>query len=289
MAYKFKKKYFIGITAAIIILAANFFFFFDFANLKATTRWFFPAIIIAINVGWMQFWIDFMAELKRQKRVEEKFLDFVRNLESSVKSGIPIPQAMLQASTKDYSELNPHIQKLANQITVGIPIHKALNTFAEDTTNPTVKRAVAIIIEAEASGGDIEKVLESVTTSVEAVKKLKEEQKSEAYSQIVQGYIIYFVFIGIMLLLQIKLFPKLVEMGSSMGGAGMDIGIGLGGGAKGIVDLDQIFFALIMVQGFFAGIMIGTFSEGTMKQGLIHSLTLMTVAALIITTAKGGI
>ena len=42
-------------------------------------------------------------------------------------------------------------------------------------------------------------------------------------------------------------------------------------------------------QGFFAGIMVGKFSEGSLKQGLLHSLILMTTAALIITTAKGGI
>ena len=55
------------------------------------------------------------------------------------------------------------------------------------------------------------------------------------------------------------------------------------------VNLDTVFFSLILVQGFFAGIMIGKFSEGTIKQGFLHSLILMTSAALIITTAKGGI
>lgn len=288
MEYKFKKKYLIGIALGIFVFIGDFFLFFDFASMKVTARWFYPVLIVGLNVIWSQFWMDFMGELKRQKRVEEKFLDFVRNLEGTVKSGIPIPQSILQASTKDYSELNPHIHKLANQITVGIPIHKALNTFAEDTGNITVKRAIAIIIEAEASGGDIQKVLESVTSSVVSVKKLKEEQKSEAYSQIVQGYIIFIVFIGIMLLLQLKLFPKLVEMGSGLGGAGLDLGFGGGGGGSSM-NLDRVFFAMIMVQGFFAGIMIGKFSEGTIKQGIIHSLVLMTLGALIITTAKGGI
>jgi hypothetical protein len=44
-----------------------------------------------------------------------------------------------------------------------------------------------------------------------------------------------------------------------------------------------------MVQGFFGGLVIGKFSEGNIKNGLIHSLILMTLAALIITTVKGGI
>jgi hypothetical protein len=90
-----------------------------------------------------------------------------------------------------------------------------------------------------------------------------------------------------MLVLQLWLFPKLVSLqGPLQSGLGMLGGVG-GGGEP--MSLDSVFFGLIMIQGFFAGIMIGKFSEGTIKQGLIHSLVLMTLAAMIITTAKGGL
>lgn len=288
MAFKFKLKYLIGISIAVILIALDFSMFFDFSTMKQTARWFIPMLIVSFTVATLQFWMEFLAEQTRQKNVEMKFLDFVRNLESTVKSGIPIPQSIVQAAGKDYSELNPYLNKLANQIQMGISVHKALNTFANDTENPVVKRAVAIVIEAESSGGNIESVLESVTNSVLSVKKLQEERRSSAYSQIVQGYIIYFVFIAIMLVLQLKLFPKLTQMGSS--GSGQTLGFmaaGAGSGASSSMDLT--FFMLIMIQGFFAGIMIGKFSEGKIQDGIIHSAILMTVAALIITTAKGGI
>ena len=288
MKFRFKPKYLIGIGAALAIIALDFSMFFDFSTMKPTARWFIPMLIMSFTVATLQFWMEFLAEQKRQKRVELKFLDFVRNLESTVKSGIPIPQSIIHAASKDYSELNPYLKKLANQIQIGIPVHKALNTFAEDTENPVIKRSVAIVIEAEASGGDIESVLESVTGSVMSVKKLQEERRSSAYSQIVQGYIIYFVFIAIMLVLQLKLFPKLTQMGSS--GAGQTLGfLTSGAGSAASSNMDLTFFMLIMIQGFFAGIMIGKFSEGRMQDGIVHSAVLMTTAALIITTAKGGI
>ena len=288
MAFKFKLKYLIGISVALIVIALDFFMFFDFSTMKQTARWFIPMLIVAFTIATLQLWMDFLAEQTRQKNVEMKFLDFVRNLESTVKSGIPIPQSIVQAASKDYAELNPYLNKLANQIQMGISVHKALNTFANDTENPVVKRAVAIVIEAESSGGNIESVLESVTNSVLSVKKLQEERRSSAYSQIVQGYIIYFVFIAIMLVLQLKLFPKLTQMGSS--GAGQTLGfLAAGSGSGASSSMDLTFFMLLMIQGFFAGIMIGKFSEGKMQDGIIHSAILMTVAALIITTAKGGI
>lgn len=293
MRLKFRNIYWLSIIVGILILASNFFFFFSFTEpIGPTNRFFYPLIIIAFTIGWTHFWLDYLKELKRQKTIEEKFVDFVRNMESAVKSGISIPQSVIQASRKDYGALTPYLRKLGHQVQAGIPIHKAFYTFAQDTKNPIIKRAITIVIEAEASGGRIEDVMESITTSLVSVEKLKSDRKSSTYSQIVQGYIVYFIFIAIMLVLQLKLFPQL-------GGLGGEGGLNLLGGASfvgngvdaagGMEALDRIFFALLLIQGAFAGIMIGKFSEGSIKQGIIHSLALVTIAALIVTTVKGGI
>lgn len=286
---KFRNIYFIGIAVAFALVIADFFLFFSFKSPAGpSARWFYPMLIVSGSLAWAHPIMDFLKELKHQKRVEEKFVDFSRDLESSVKSGITIPSAIIQASQKDYSELNPFIRKLANQIKMGIPIHRALTIFADNTDNVMVRRAIAIVIEAEASGGDIENVLKSVTDAMVSIKKLKEERKSGTYGQIVQGYIVYFVFIGIMLVLQLKLFPQLMKAGAAVGDTGMNL-LGAASGAAQAFNLDTVFFALVMIQGFFAGLMIGKFSEGSIKNGVIHSIILCTVAALIVTTAKGGI
>jgi flagellar protein FlaJ len=292
MRTQFKNIYFVGILVGLFILIGDFLLFFSFKDpVGPTIRWFYPIFIFAITVAWSQFWYDYLQEMKRQKRLEVKFLDFVRNMGSAVKSGISIPSSILQASAKDYGELNPFLNKLANQIRLGIPIHESLVTFSKDTANDTIRRSIAIVIEAEASGGDIQSVLESVTSSLVSVRKLQEERKSSTYSQIVNGYIVFFVFIGIMLVMQVYLFPKLTAMtgsgGSAMGGISL-----LGSSSSGNsapANLDRVFFGLVMIQGFFAGLMIGKFSEGSIKKGFIHSLILVTLGALIITTAKGGI
>lgn len=286
---KFRKIYIIGACISLAMLALDFVIFFNFKEPGwPAVRWFYPMFIISFIVSGVHPLIDFLKEMNYQKRVEEKFVDFSRDLESSVKSGITIPSAIIQASQKDYSELSPFIKKLANQIKVGIPIHKALVTFAENTNNSMIKRSIAIVIEAEASGGDIDNVLKSVTDAMVSIKKLKEERKSGTYGQIVQGYIVYFVFIGIMLVLQLKLFPELAKAGASVGDTGINL-LGAAGGVAQAVNLDVVFFALVMIQGFFAGLMIGKFSEGTLKSGIIHSVVLCAMAALAVTTAKGGI
>ncbi|HLC55550.1 MAG TPA: type II secretion system F family protein, partial [Candidatus Nanoarchaeia archaeon] len=155
---------------------------------------------------------------------------------------------------------------------------------ALDTKNSVIHRSISIMNEAERSGGDIRDVLDSIVESVFQVKKLKEERKSGVYSQVMQGYFVFFIFIGIMLVMQLWLFPKLTSIAGTL-----ETSIA-GANLKGSdVMLDKIFFSLLMIQGFFAGIAIGKFSDGTIKQGLVHSFILMLLAALIVTTIKGGI
>ncbi len=284
MDLKLKNVYFIWIIFALILIGLDVYAYFNFNFLK---RWFWAFFVLAVNIGWAHFWYDFLKENKRQKEIELKFLEFIRNLVEAVKSGIPIPKGVLQVADKDYGALSPYIKKLAYQIEWGIPMHNALIVFAEDTGNSVIKRSVSIIIEADQSGGNIGDILQSVSSSVINIKKMKEERRSSIASQIVQGYLVFLMFIIIMLVLQITLFPKLEGISSGLGSSASVIGLQTGEGEK--TDLDFIFFMLLLIQGFFDGLIIGKFSEGSIKNGLIHSLILMTMSALIITTVKGGI
>ncbi len=281
---RFKPIYIASILLGLFLIILNILFLFG-------TRLFFPFLIVSLLITTLHFWIDFFAENKRQKLIEVMFLEFMRSLAESVKSGVSIPRSIQNISTKDYGVLNQYVKKLSNQIDWGIPTRKALQTFANDTDNKVIKRSISIMVEAEQSGGDITDIITSVVDSVMNIKKMREERKASTYSQIVQGYVIFYAFIAIMLILQLWLFPKLTGIGASsslkagvsgIGGLGM-----LGSAAASSFNLNTTFFSLVMIQGFFAGIMIGKFSEGSFKTGLLHSLIMIITAALIITSLGG--
>ena len=157
------------------------------------------------------------------------FLEFSRNLVESVKAGTPISKSILNIRTKDYGALNPYINKLANQISLGIPLQAALDTFARDVDSQTISRAVGIISESEKAGGDIEDILESVAFSVSQVERLRKERTASMYTLVVQGYIIFLIFIVIMLIMQYKILPIAAGLGSGMSGVdsgGVAMGLG---------------------------------------------------------------
>lgn len=284
MEIKFEAKHIAFIILGVLVIIGDFYFFWN-------TRWFKPVLVIGLVLMTINFLIDFFQENKRQKEIEVKFLEFVRALMETVKSGISIPKAIREVSDEDYGALNPYVKKLANQLQWGFPLHDALVNFAHDTNNRVISKSVSIVTEAEKSGGDMGEVLEAVSNSVFSIKKIKEERKASVYSQMVQGYIIFFVFIAIMLVMQVYLMPKISQLS-------LDVGTGLGsplpgtfGGAGGSKlseeYMSNLFTYLVLIQGFFAGLLIGKFSEWELKYGVKHALILIIVGYLIISTVKG--
>src|SRR3989338_6106875 len=278
-----KKLHWFGIGVALAIMLVSL--------LLINTRFFFFIFGMGILLGALPFVISIVRETRIASEKEEMFLEFARNLVESVKTGTPVSKSIIQVKGKYYGVLSENIKKLANQISVGIPLSAALQTFANDVKNKTISRSLTLIGQAEKSGGEIGGILESVAEAVSTTDKLKKERKAGISTLIVQGYIIFVVFIIIILVLQFQIIPLLGGIASPGGGSG---GGGLGGVAGFIgggggapisqSELSNAFLYLLLIQGFFSGLTIGKLSEGTIKPGIKHSFILMVMAFVIFMT-----
>jgi flagellar protein FlaJ len=274
----------IGIIAGVVLIVLSAIFLLG-------TDLFYFLLAIAFVIAGLPFFISLIIETSRTREKDEMFLEFSRNLVESVKAGTPISRSILNIRNKDYKSLTPYIQKLANQISLGIPLKSAFETFVRDIRSSTISRAVNIISESEKAGGHIEIILESVAKSVSQIEKLRKERRAAIYTLVVQGYIIFMIFIVIMLVMQFKILPIATGFGEEMGDTeALDIGGGLSGffsGEKATPEqLTRPFLWLIAAQGFFAGLVIGKLSEGKIKAGLKHSFILLAIALLINLGAK---
>ncbi|MFB6265670.1 MAG: type II secretion system F family protein, partial [Candidatus Nanohaloarchaea archaeon] len=63
------------------------------------------------------------------------------------------------------------------------------------------------------AGGDVGGVLEAVGNNLEEIRKLRKERRSQIYGEMVTGYIIYFVFLGVLVVLIRYLLPSLTFQG----------------------------------------------------------------------------
>lgn len=232
-----------------------------------------PFVLTAIN------------ETRMENEKEEMFLEFTRNLVESVKTGTPISKSIINVKDKSFGVLGENVRKLANQISLGIPINTALQTFAKDIKNKTVSRTITLIGQAERAGGDIGEILESVAEAVSMSDRLKKERKASISTLVVQGYIIFFVFMIIILIMQFQILPLVSGISdlSEVTGGGFGAGAGTAGGGEPISgeELANSFMYLLLIQGFFTGLTIGELSEGSMKSGMKHSFALMLISFLI--------
>jgi len=238
-----------------------------------------------IIIGALPIIMRVIKENKIALEKEEMFLEFSRNLVESVKTGTPISKSIVNMTGKNYGALTPHVKKLANQISLGIPLNKALDVFAKDANNASISRSLTLIGQAERSGGEIGEILEAVANAVSMTDKLRKERKSVISSLVSQGYIIFLVFIVIILVLQFQIVP----MVSGIGSLGGTLGFGGGSGvnpATAQSDIANAFLYLILVQGFFTGLTIGKLSEGNFKAGIRHSFSLMFLTFIISTAAN---
>jgi flagellar protein FlaJ len=217
------------------------------------------AVIIALGIPVYMRYHDYT----RTREIERLFPAFMGDITESINVGMSLPKAIRTATNNDYGVLTPHVKEMATKIDWGIPFEKVLIGFADNTKSDVIGRSVKGIIEAHRSGGTIGTVLHAMTVSVRELERIKRERATQVYSQMVTGYFIYFLFLGIMLAMAKLLIPVLTFQIS---------------GAAGAADISRLFTdtfrSLVVIQGMFAGIGIGKMSEGTISAGFKHAFVL---------------
>lgn len=269
-----KKQHKRGIIVGLIVIGSAFFM------LKQTI--FFTLIVgLGIIIGAFPFVFSTVAENRIATEKEKMFLEFARNLVESVKMGSPISKSIIILKSRNYGVLSKNVNKLANQIQLGIPFNLAMQTFAKDIKNKKISRAITLIRQAERAGGNIGEILESVAEAVTMSDKLKKERKSAVSTLMVQGYIIFFVFLIIILIMQFQILPMVSGI-ANMSSIGGEQSVSSGGNVSQS-DIANSFLDLLLIQGLFSGFIIGKLAEGNIKYGIKHSF-ILTLSAFIIYT-----
>lgn len=254
------------IIAINIVLFSNVPLVFEMINLAGALVAVIPSLLLLY------------AGFRKKREVDEQFLVFVADLSESINSGMTLPLALQHVSKANYGELNKHVNSLASQVDWGIPFQKAFSIFAKKTGSRPIKRAVETIIQTYKVGGKIADTLNAIGETLMTLEKIKKERSASVHSQILTSYIIFFVFILILVILQIFLMPSLLPQSLSTLSGGANAGMG------------SIFAAgfvnFIIVQGLFAGLVTGKMSEGSLIAGFKHSVLLITIGYTIFSIAS---
>ncbi|MBI2583382.1 MAG: type II secretion system F family protein [Candidatus Aenigmarchaeota archaeon] len=210
-------------------------------------------------------------EYRRLRKIEDEFPRFVEDFTNNISVGMPLPAALSETAGNNYGELTPFVQEMSSKVEWGVPFGKILEYFGEKTQSALIARTVRGIIQAHDSGGRLADVMSSMSNAVRELDKVKKERSASVFSQMITGYFIFFVFVGIMVVMASFLIPLLSS------GAEAETGtIGL---------YQNIFLSLVLVQGIFAGLGIGKMAEGSLTAGLKHSFVMAVVGYTVLAVA----
>jgi len=208
---------------------------------------------------------------RENKEIEERFPDFLRDVSQNIRTGMTIPQAIKATKENYYGALTPYVRRIIVQIDWGVSLDKILIDFAKKTTK-SMRRIVSTIIDTHRGGGDIADIFESVGKSTVEINRINQERSSIIYNQMLTGYVIFFVFIGVIIMMQVYLIPSFQTFSASEAGL------------SGFTELSgfysNVFKILIIIQGFFSGLVIGKLSEGSIISGLKHSIILVIIGSV---------
>lgn len=295
-----------NIIAGAIIVSFSLINYFYLSTIVSFSSILYIAIIVITGIP--IFLIKFM-EQRKIKNLEEAFPLFLRDFVQSARSGMTIPQAFKSISNNDYHTLTPYIKKITAQLDWGIPLEKVLVKFSKATKSKLIGRIISSVIEAHRFGGNLADTFEALSRTALEVERLRSERRLYMNSQMITGYIIFFVFLGVMIALGTFLIPNIAgtSMSMSLTGTGKEsiscpsldqevCETQIGNNdeqacywdkkkmecqAMEIRMYKELFMTLILIQGFFAGLIVGKMSEGSMISGIRHSFIMMFVGILV--------
>jgi len=197
-----------GILSATIV-AINFMLFLDQPTLFSSMN------IVAGLLFALPILLSYYLEYSKKKEIEELFPVFLRDFVESVRGGMTLPQAFRSLTKNDYKALTPFVKRIAAQLDWGIPVDRALMGFAESSGSKFITRIISSVIESHHYGGNLAETFEALANTSLEVEKLRQERALYLHSQMITGYIIFFVFLSVIIGLGRFLVPSLSEVSAA--------------------------------------------------------------------------
>ena len=222
------------------------------------------AVVLTVFPGSVIDYVDY-----RWKRSIDKHLpDLFRSIVQAQKSGMTLPQAVEEASKRNYGPMSKELEKMVTQMSWGVSFEEALQSLGKRVDTALMRQAVPLIIEAQHSGGQVEKIFEPLESFVQTTLTFDEERKTQTRPYLAIIYVAFFVFLFTIIILLKSFFVDITDFELSQ---------------FEMMPADQaqrLFFHMSSIQAFFGGLVAGKMGEGTVGGGLKHSVILLIIGYL---------
>jgi flagellar protein FlaJ len=227
-------------------------------------EYFLLAVVITVFPPSVLDYVDY----RWKRSIDKRLPDLFRSIVHAQKSGMTLPQALEEASKRDYGPLTKELKKMVAQMSWGIPFEEALQSFGKRVNTALVGRTIPLILEAQRSGGRVEKVFEPLEKFVQTTLTFDNERKTQTRPYLAIIYVAFFVFLFTIVMLFKSFFVDMTDFSTGQFTL------------MSPQEARSVFFHMSAIQGFFGGLVAGKMGEGTVGGGLKHSVILLTCGYL---------
>jgi len=238
--------------------------------------------IIAIFIGLTAFGIDSRREMLRIRAYERAFAQFLFELADAMRGGLDPAKSIVELAKTYTNILSKPLRVASDGIRLGRPLDSVLIDMVKPMQSPLIRRYAGLIAEATAAGGETAVVVYRAAKDMDDFVKIEEEREKQLLLPVAVIYIAFAVLMAVLFAL-LYIAPELGTLNISFIGLGK-----LPSGASSTVSVPRLdfttlkerFFELMVINALGTGAIIGAFTEGRARYGIIHSLGLVAATAI---------
>ncbi|MCI4320133.1 MAG: type II secretion system F family protein [Thermoplasmata archaeon] len=235
-------------------------------------------IIVGIFIALTAFAFYSRRERQQLRAYERAFAQFLFEMADAMRGGLDPAKAMVELSKTQANIMRKPLRIAADGIQVGRPFEDVLKAMVEPMKSALISRYANLIGEAATVGGETSIVIYRAAKDMDDFIKIEAERAGALYLPVVVLYIAFAVLMAVLFAL-LYIAPSIgtLNVGSAFGSAS-PLTSGVSGQANARLDpatLKERFFDLMLINSLGTGIIIGAFTEGRARDGLIHSLGLV--------------
>jgi len=240
--------------------------------------------IIAIFIALTLFGIDARREMLRIRVFERAFSQLLFEMADAMRGGLDPAKAIVELAKTHTNILQKPLRVASDGIRLGRPFEKVLTDMVAPMKSDLITRYAGLVADATSVGGETATVVYRAAKDMDDFVKIEEEREKQLLLPVAVIYIAFAVLMAVLFAL-LYIAPELGTLNISFLGFSQPLSTGAQKSASSVPHLafstlKERFFELMVINALGTGAIIGAFTEGRARYGILHSLALVAATAV---------
>ena len=229
-------------------------------------------VVISLTIAVTPAAIASIIHNKWKNKIEAATPEFMRDLATASKTGMPLQTALEHASRRQYGPLTPELKMLVANMSWGMNFNEAMLQFSKRIDLPVIRKATVLILEAGKHGGNLSVIFESTAQYVENVNSWTAKRRMQTMPYVAIFYFSVVIYLFIIIILSNMMFTPLSQLSSN--------GMPLLKSVLTSLEARRIFLHTALLESLFGGLIAGKINEDSFMGGLKHATVLAIASGL---------